>query len=76
MNNRRVAMVSFWVFVAANVVSYVLAVMELVRPTTNPEVVVTLAVIIIVLGVIGWISLIVLLYSLAAMLGVFGEKAN
>jgi len=69
-------MVSFWVFVAANVVSYVLAVMELVRPTTNPEVVVTLAVIIIVLGVIGWISLIVLLYSLAAMLGVFGEKAN
>jgi len=76
MTNKTVAIVSFWLLVAAIGVNYFLAVMVLVRPTTVPAAIAMLAAIYTVLGLITWFSLLVLLYSLASMLGVFGEKAK
>ena len=76
MTNKTVAMVSFGLLVVAVGINHFLAVMVLVRPTTVPAAIAMLAAIYTVLGLITWFSLLVLLYSLASMLGVFGEKAT
>ena len=79
MTNKTIAQVSyvsFWVFAATTVLYHVLSGLILISPPTILAVAMQVAYIIYVLGVIAWISLLVLLYSLASMLGVFGDTAK